>query len=72
MFRAAAVTVIAAVTGFGFLLFLDASRMWRPNTGPKEMFFLLGFVVAVATGLVLLKLWPSQGRSHDQDRSSSA
>jgi hypothetical protein len=59
LFRAAAITVISAATGFGFLVFLDGSRIWTPSTGLKEVFFLLGLIAAIVMGLLLLRLWPT-------------
>ena len=67
--RAATIAVFSAVCGFGTLVFLDRSRIW---SGQKELFFLLGFVVAITTGFALFRIWPSTPQPRDPKKPPPA
>ncbi|MEM7454756.1 MAG: hypothetical protein AAF456_10440 [Planctomycetota bacterium] len=58
-FRLLAIVLVSPAAGFGTLFVIDGLRIIKPGNMDKGTFIFIGFAVAIATGIVLMKCWPS-------------
>lgn len=61
------IMAVSPAIGFGVLVILDAARIATPQYVDKEVFLLIGFTVAIATAIWLLRAWPSEYSSRLPD-----